>query len=214
MFQFQGIWFPDGERHMPDWMEKNGEIIDGRGSYQIRKWRACEPWIKQWRCAVDVGAHVGLWSMQMAKRFKWIYAFEPVQQFRDCYRKNVIEGNLSLEGAALGSFHGRVSMAVDPTDTGGTHAVPGDGTLLRTLDSFNFDEVDFIKVDCEGYELEVLKGAVETLERCKPCVIVEQKQHIMGRNYGTAGIPAVDFLVERGAVIRKHVSGDWILSWL
>ena len=73
--------------------------------------------------------------------------------------------------------------------------------------------LDFLKVDCEGYELQVLQGAERTLRLNNPCVIVEQKQHIMSRNYGTSGTPAVDFLLSLGAVVRKTISGDWILSW-
>ena len=70
-----------------------------------------------------------------------------------------------------------------------------------------------MKIDCEGYEHHVIAGARETLLRCKPCVIVEQKQHKMAENYGTKGEPAVDLLRELGAHARICISGDWICSW-
>ena len=31
MFQHQGIWLPDGEKHFPEWMTRNGEIVNGKG---------------------------------------------------------------------------------------------------------------------------------------------------------------------------------------
>ena len=43
----------------------------------------------------------------------------------------------------------------------------------RTLDSFDLAECQFIKIDVEGHELEVLNGAKETLARCRPTVLVE-----------------------------------------
>ena len=84
---------------------------------------------------------------------------------------------------------------------------------MRTLDSFGFTDVDFVKIDCEGYEEQVVQGGRETFLRWKPCVIVEQKQHIMSKNFGIAGTPAVDLLKELGAIVRKEISGDYIMTW-
>ena len=44
---------------------------------------------------------------------------------------------------------------------------------IRTLDSYQFDNVDIIKIDVEGYEYDVLLGAIETIEKWKPVVQVE-----------------------------------------
>jgi FkbM family methyltransferase len=217
MFEHQAIWLPDGEKHFPEWMDRNGEMVDGKGTYQIKKWRACIPHIKQWRVAVDVGAHVGLWSMQMTKRFENVFAFEPVNAFRECFYKNAWMRGVKLFPYALGAAPGRVAMKTPPLegglDTGGTH-VCGDGDIeMRTLDSFNLQHVDFVKIDCEGYELQVVEGAVETLKRWKPCVIVEQKAHKLAVNFGIKGTPAADFVMGLGASLRHVLSGDYILSW-
>lgn len=219
MFQFQGIWLPDGEKHFPDWMSKNGELVDGRGTYQIKKLRAALAYCKQFRVAVDVGAHVGLWSMQLAKRFSELHAFEPVEEYRDCFLKN-IEGALIavfMHHCALGAQHDMVSMAIpklgDGRDTGGTH-VHGEGLIdMETLDSFGFQDVDFVKIDCEGYEHHVVEGAREMLSRCRPCVIVEQKPRKLLQNFGIKGEPAVALLRGLGAEVRAVMSGDYIMSW-
>ena len=44
----------------------------------------------------------------------------------------------------------------------------------KTLDSFNFQNVDFIKIDVQGFELEVLKGAFETLKANSPIICIEE----------------------------------------
>jgi FkbM family methyltransferase len=226
MFQHQGVWFPDGEKHFPDWMNNAGEIVDGCGTYQIKKYRAALQYMDypKLRVAVDVGAHVGLWAMQMIKNFDIVHCFEPVAQFRECLKSNLPSGyslgdraDYLIHPYALGSAPRKVAMKI-PTlagglDTGGTHVI-GDGDIeMRTLDSFVFQDVDFLKIDAEGYEHHIIAGARETLLRCKPCVIVEQKQHIMQRNYGTAGTPAVDLLKEMGAEVRACLSGDYILTF-
>lgn len=219
MFEHQGIWLPDGEAHFPGWMDKNGELVDGRGTYQIKKFREAMKWCKQFRVAIDVGAHVGLWSMQLAKRFAEIQAFEPVEEYRDCLLKNVADGRVGfvVHHCALGAKHDMVSMAIpklgDGRDTGGTH-VHGEGLIdMEPLDSFALTNVDFIKIDCEGYEHHVIEGARETIGRCRPCVIVEQKAHKLGPNFGIKGTPAVDMLRAMGAKLRSVMSGDYILSF-
>lgn len=215
--QVQGIWLPDGEAHFPAWMAANGELVDGKGTYQIRKYREAIKHVRHFRVAVDVGAHVGLWSMQMAKHFDHVIAFEPVAAFRECFAQNAMVPGVQCVPYALGAAPGRVSMVIPPLgdgiDSGGTH-VGGAGEIeMRTLDSFEIGLLDFLKIDCEGYELEVLKGARETLERCRPCVIVEQKPHKLGPNFGIKGTPAVDYLVALGATQRAALAGDYVLSW-
>lgn len=220
MFEHQGIWLPDGESHFPAWMTQNGEIVDGRGTYQIRKLREAMGWVTHWRTSVDVGAHVGLWATHLAKRFQHLHAFEPVQMYRQCFSKNVSARNVTLYSCALGSAAGKVRMKIPELagglDTGGTHvdmtAESGD-VLMRRLDEFELTDVDFVKIDCEGFEHHVIDGAKDTIRRCKPCVIVEQKEHKLGQNFGIKGTPAVAMLEAMGAKVRKVMSGDYILTF-
>ncbi len=231
MFQHQGIWLPDGERHFPEWMDRNGEMVGGKGTYQIKKLRAAMEHVRAWRCAVDVGAHVGLWSMRLVERFKTVHAFEPVEAFRQCWNENMpanfvgVGGNIAiLYPLALGAARGKVAMRI-PTlsggiDSGGTHVATDHGKIvgggdidMRPLDEFDLPDVDFLKIDCEGFELEVLRGAADTLARCQPCVIVEQKPHKLGPNFGIKGTPAVDFLRAAGAELKKEIGGDFIMAW-
>ena len=214
MKQHQGIWLPDHEKHLVEWMDKSGQIVDGRGTYQYKKLVGALEHVKQWRTVVDVGAHVGFWSMHLARRFQHLEAFEPVAEHRECWALNM-EGqkNTTLHECALGAVDGNVAMVIPPGSSGGTH-IGGPGWIpMKTLDSFEFQDVDFLKIDCEGAEGAVLEGGVETMRRCRPCVIVEQKGHIMAANFGTKGRPAVDFLVGLGAKLRREMGGDFILSW-
>ena len=215
MFLHQGIWLPDGEKHFPLWMDKNGELLDGRGTYQIKKLREAMGWVTHWRTAVDVGGHVGLWSMHLAKKFQSLHAFEPVPAFRQCFEKNVNARNVIMYSCALGSVNGKVRMKIDPSDSGGTHvdatSESGD-TVLRRMDDYDLHDVDFMKLDCEGFEHHVIEGARDTIKRCKPCIIVEQKPHKLGINFGINGRPAVELLQSWGYRLRKEMGGDFILT--
>lgn len=215
MKQHQGVWLPDHEKHMIEWMDKNGEMVEGRGTYQIKKLRAALGYVNNWRVAVDVGAHVGFWSMHLVKRFSAVIAFEPIAEHRTCFLSNVRGGVMVLNSCALGDMTGSVKLTVPEGSSGGTHISGGGNIPMRTLDSFELVDVDFVKIDCEGYEDKVIEGARKTLLEWKPVVIVEQKDHIMKANFGTpAGKhPAVELLQQMGAQVQKVISGDYILTW-
>jgi FkbM family methyltransferase len=212
MKSFQGIWFPDHETHLQAWMQKAGEIVDGKGTYQIKKLRTAVGLCEQRRTAVDIGGHVGLWSMQLAKMFERVHAFEPVAAHRDCFVKNVIDagGNAILHAVALGEKEGSVSIHTTNTSSGDSW-VKGEGDIpMITLDSLALGEVDFMKLDCEGFELFALRGAADTIERCKPVIIVEQKPG-RAQKFGLPETEAVTFLQGMGYKVVKEMSGDYLM---
>ena len=89
---------------------------------------------------------------------------------------------------------------------------PISGVPMRTLDSFGLQNVDYIKLDVEGFELFVLEGARETLLRCRPVVTVEQKAHGT-RYFNVERHASVDFLKSLGAEELQRVLDDWIIGW-
>lgn len=196
-------------------MDKAGEVVDGRGSYQIAKLRKALSYCKSFRNAVDVGAHVGMWTMQMAKRFDHVYSFEPVAAHRECFAKNVTEPNVTLEACALGERYGMVGIVSAPTSSGDSHVAVGNGRddgdiQLVPLDHFALMDVDFIKLDCEGYELFALRGGEATILRDKPVIIVEQKPG-KAQKFGLPETGAVTYLQSLGYRQAECLSGDYIM---
>jgi FkbM family methyltransferase len=209
-----GVWLPAGETHLVDWMRRRNEVVDGKLTYQYHKLEAALKWVKRWRVAIDVGGHCGLWSMHLAKRFGMVHAFEPVAAHRACFERNLagLEGRCVLHACALGDASGSVAIHTAPTSSGDSWVCGVGDIPLRTLDGFQPQEVDFIKLDCEGYELFALRGAEEMLRRCKPVVIVEQKPG-RAQKFGLQETAAVDYLRSLGAHLRTAISGDYIMAW-
>jgi len=85
-------------------------------------------------------------------------------------------------------------------------------TLDAAVDNLGIQDIDFLKVDCEGFEYYILQGGKDSLLRWKPCIVVEQKG-TMSELYGAAPQSAVRFLESLGAKVRNVISGDYILSW-
>ena len=111
------IWIPDDE----DW-------INWGGNYEQDQFNEVMPHVSNRDVALDIGAHVGIWSMRLAQNFKRVIAFEPVPKHIECWKKNMSNfiseqsewGNIStLETVALGHENGTATMKVpNTTNTG------------------------------------------------------------------------------------------------
>jgi len=185
------IWIPDDD----DW-------VNWSGNYEQDQFNEVMPHVSNRDVALDIGAHVGIWSMRLAQNFKRVIAFEPVPKHIECWKKNMSNfiseqsewGNIStLETVALGHENGTATMKVPNTTNTGmaslVHKVSSnEGTRwvqpewetfpeivveTRTLDSYEFDQLDFIKIDVEWFEIRVLQGAENTIRKHKPIMYIE-----------------------------------------
>lgn len=213
MKQTHGWWWPDHEEHMIAWMQgpKNRIKLNDRWTYQGRKQIATLKHCKSFRTAVDIGGHVGLWAFNLAHAFDRVEAFEPVADHRACFEKNLAGlGNVKLHAVALGKEPGMVSMWSEQGSSGNTQ-VRGEGDIpMLTLDSLELQDVDLMKIDCEGFEENVLRGAAETLKKWKPTVIVEQKRD-MSLRFNLPKLGAVAYLNSLGYTVAEEISGDYIM---
>jgi len=91
--------------------------------------------------------------------------------------------DVHLHNVGLGDVAGSFQMEDHPNNVGHNCILTEErkqktkyevyDVTVNTLDSYNFEDVDAIKVDCEGYEYPILKGALQTIQRCRPVVQLE-----------------------------------------
>jgi hypothetical protein len=118
-----------------------------------------------------------------------------------------------MHQVALGNRHAKISMNSKSHMSGDSWVSDNSGdTDLITLDSLNLENVDLIKIDVQGTEIDVVKGGVETIKRNKPIMIVEQKGLDRSRFHMKPGA-ATTLLMEWGAKPFHIAQGDWIMGW-
>ena len=214
MKQVAGIWLTDQEEELVPYLQA-GPMVDGRGTYQHRKYARALQHVKRRGHAVDVGAQVGTWSRLMALDFQRVTAFEPMPAHVECFRKNLAgAANVTLHETALGSEAGQLRFHMRPEHTGNTHvAADGEVTVrARTLDSFGLTDIDFLKIDVEGFETHIVRGGEATIRREKPVIIIEQKPSLAEKQ-GFGRFDAIEQLNAWGGRVAWEIGGDFLVEW-
>lgn len=150
---------------------------------------------------LDIGANIGCISQALVMSGFDVIAFEPQPEVYTLLAENAdcISYNVALGSEAGTAMMPRVHYSEKNNIGGlglGMQSIYGQYPVaVRTLDSFIFDNVGFIKIDVEGYELEVLKGAVETIARCRPILYIEDDR-IEKRTALREFIVSLDYTIE------------------
>jgi FkbM family methyltransferase len=112
---------------------------------------------------LDIGANIGVMTRLFAERAGHVHAFEPSPRALALLRENA-PPNCTIHPIALGD-HNEVTHIAELEALDESHvSETGIVVQMRTVDSLNLNP-DFIKIDVEGYEPAVLRGAVETMKR-------------------------------------------------
>lgn len=127
---------------------------------------------------LDVGAHIGHFTKAVAPRCQYVMAIEALarnaQKIRDLRLPNVGVLNLAASDTSsqLVTFHASQSSSegsVKPI----SEWLYTTQVMSIAIDDLGLQELDFVKIDVEGSEAAVIRGARKTLQRCKPFLVVE-----------------------------------------
>ncbi len=173
---------------------------------------------------VDVGANAGIYSILLSRNAKRVHAFEPVRRMFDILR-NLHIANLSLYNVALGSEAGHMDIALPlvdgEIDYGSASLVHGDdagqGRAARQRvaivpfdaleNEIDFGRIDFVKIDVEGFEMQVLRGMGRLLQLKKAAFMIEiELRHNRGYRDVFALLAARDYVpyvTPDGACLRR-----------
>lgn len=164
---------------------------------------------------VDIGANVGSHSLYWAieRNASKIYAFEPLQGMFEILAKNVEINNLQdkIIPHNFGLLDTETDAEIiyyDPNNIGATTFRPTEkGQFkLKTLDSLEIPEkIDLIKIDAKDAEVEILYGALETIKRDKPVIVLESfnRKHQVDRVLATVGYTLAETIRDNEDYIYK-----------
>lgn len=135
---------------------------------------------KTFRRCIDAGANYGYLSVGFARNFEKVEAFEISTNIRKHLKINTNSfDNIKVYDKGLYDKNTEVEFKLYPS-SGTSRIVDSQGSSVEevtTLDSYNFDDVDLIKIDVEGSEDKLIKGAENTIKKYLPVIVVEIHCH-------------------------------------
>jgi FkbM family methyltransferase len=162
--------------------------------------------------AIDIGANAGYYTIPLAAQFRQVIAFEPLEGVFNKLKVNINLNqltNVDLHQAAISNFSGKARFFAQESVDGDLNLNLGLSSLIRrdqyfkseievnvvSLDDFLKDfDVDFIKVDVEGSELQVFQGAIRMIRASKPVILWEASSNLSKVNV----MNCYDFLASMG----------------
>ena len=208
---------PDGVRLFIDLSDHVIGLNILRGRYEEDEVRFVRGLLAPGDTAVDVGSHIGFFTMQMAARVGpsgKVYAFEPLDANADLLARSIAENRFGdrivFERAAAGAATGSATLTfpAETLNSGGAYLLRGGdapltGNRTKTVRVVALDDlplqrpVRVIKMDVEGAEPQVMRGAVRILTEDRPIILSELHPTQLGR---ASGVTADQFLTEMRAL--------------
>lgn len=175
---------------------------------------------------IDIGANIGCTAIYFGELSNRVYAFEPSPSTFALLEKNIANSglkNVTLQNIALGAEPGESTLTFAPSNRSGgfvsdrTQTSPGhlvERIVVRTLDevieALNPSTVDFIKMDVEGFEGHVLRGAEKTLSTYHPSVVLELNHWCLNVFQRTSVPDFFDFLRSRFPILLAVDGSDYL----
>lgn len=191
-----------------------GTFFEIQNLEKIRKYINCGSFV------LDAGANIGNHTVYFSKicGAKKVYAYEPLKPVYDMLCKNVELNNINnveCHNIALGERSGRASIEeFHSSNLGGTSFKEDTNGkfVLTSLDEQSFENLDFCKIDVEGHQLKLLKGAEKTLAKFKPALWIEMlSTENFGKNDLEELIKPKKLLEEYGYVLKEQLTNiDYI----
>ncbi|NNE53182.1 MAG: FkbM family methyltransferase [Sulfitobacter sp.] len=183
--------------------------IDGR--FADRELSALEkklfPQLPRDGVCLDIGANIGNHAVSFADSFAQVHAFEPNHKALELLQINArLKPNITVHPVGLSDRDQTLTGTQPEGNLGGTGAGAGNGKVtgetvelpLRRLDDMDLgldgSPITFVKIDVEGHEAEVIRGASETLSRHRPVIGMEVDRHTV--NGGSS--PALEAAFDLG----------------
>jgi FkbM family methyltransferase len=203
------------------------------GHYDRPLQRLLLAYVQPGTTVLDVGASLGLWTVPLAKGAREVgarvWAFEPHPRNHQWLERNValngLEDTVTIHRCAVGDAVGEARMGIGETQDfqqGGNAAINVDpksplGVLVpvKRLDDFAIPpSVSAVKIDVEGYEISVLRGAKELIARDRPVILGEFDRYWIeqrGENL-SAFLEGVGHDGYQPHVVEKRRSRPWMAA--
>lgn len=154
------------------------------GGYEKEATWVLDKYVNDKSVCLDVGANIGIYTILLAEKAQKVIAIEPHPVFFERLKQNMgLNGfDVELKNIGLSSKEGEGILYSPPEDMDNKSASMFDvnpeltekiTVKVDTLDSLSIEKLDFIKIDTDGSDADVILGGEETISKLKPTILFE-----------------------------------------
>jgi FkbM family methyltransferase len=187
----ENIAILERDTHIGKWV-KDSKRLD----FDQSALKAYLPFFKEGEVLLNIGANIGSYSYAFKDKASKIICFEPSVELFECLRYNLEKyPNTELYNEAISDINEPYEVICLSDNVAITRIKVSENSsrITRTIDSYNFDKIDFVLMDCEGYEPKILSGAQKTISKYKPILVIEINIYTL-QEYGYNKSLIYDFL--------------------
>mgnify|MGYP003640523750 CR=1 FL=1 len=186
--------------------------------------RIFEKYINKESIVLEGGCHIGTHTLKLALLGKQVLSFEPLIESNHLLCKNLKINNINNVTIYSEGLSNKPDLAYfewfgynNPGASGLSNNPMGKPSYTKpiekkhpvtliTIDSLQLEKLDFIKLDVEGYEINVIEGAINTIKKCKPIITLEVYENFTGKISFEHAKSTFKILLDNGYTIH-HIQG-------
>lgn len=196
-----GIAVLEHDTHISRWVEKHNSLIHNKSLERELRY-----YVKGSDHILEIGAYIGDNTAILRNLAEKVYSYEPNPIAFECLQYNFKDSQkVECFNKGFGKEKGSAKVILND-NVGASHLEPNGEIEIITIDSLGLrlyeDRLDFIVMDCEGWEIDVLMGGVETIKKFKPTMLIEINQGTLAK-FGKTPKDIFDFLKSNGYFCRN-----------
>ncbi len=198
---YKGIAVLEHDTHISNWVQQHNSLIHNLSlKEQLRSF------MKKCDYVLEIGAFIGDNTKILEELAEKVYSYEPNPMAYECLEYNFKDSSkVEVFNKGFGKEIGTAKINLND-NVGASYLSPDGDIEIITIDSLGFklyqDRLDWIIMDCEGMELDILKGGIETIKKYKPNMVIEINRGALER-YGVEPKNIFSFLKEIGYFYRN-----------
>lgn len=198
---YNGIAVLENDTHISRWVEEHNSLIHNKSLKEQLRF-----FIKKCDYVLEIGAFIGDNTKILEELAENVISYEPNPLAFECLEYNFKDSaKVKTINKGFGKEIGTAKINLNE-NVGASFLEPNGDIEIITIDSLRYklytDKLDWIIMDCEGMELDILKGGINTITSYKPNMLIEVNKGALER-YGYNPKDLYNFLRKNGYFYRN-----------